>query len=142
MPAWIVQWKANVPAVVNIRVCEPLAKFGMSPVPSPASAAALAVASFQTTLCMTPEAFCHVTVEPFVNVRVVGVKVVEVMQNVPAGHTPPVVPMMLLPPHDMAIKTRIRAPNRIENFRILPPTQVHSDSPSASDIAPSKHRYA
>lgn len=115
--AWIVQWKPYVPAVLNMRVCEPLAKFGMSPVPSPAPAAVLAVASFQIMLCVTPEPFCHVTVEPTATVRVVGAKVVDVMQNVPAGHTPPAVPMMPLPPHDIAVNTTIRAPNRLENFR-------------------------
>src|ERR1700692_2768846 len=101
-----------------MRVCDmPESKFGMSPVPSPAAAAALPVALFQTTLCPTPEAFCHVTVEPTATVREVGLKALAVMQTVPAGQVPPPPPPpppppgeveYPPPPHEMTPSVRTR----------------------------------
>src|SRR2546423_8304202 len=68
------------------RVCvDPVLASPISPVPSPAPAAALPAASSQNTLWPTPESFFQVTIVPAVTVLVVGVNTLEPMQNVFAG---------------------------------------------------------
>jgi hypothetical protein len=136
MPGWIVQPNPYVPAALNKRVWDALAKSGMSPVPSPASAAFLPAASAHVTLWKTLDEFCHVTVVPLFTDRVVGEKVLAPdRQNVFAGHvgggggggggggeTPPSPP----PPHEIAVNARKRTPNKPEIFRILPPRRAET----------------
>jgi hypothetical protein len=110
---------------LNTRVCDaPLSRVAMSPLPSPAAAAVLPVASSQKTVWPTPELFCHVTVEPTATVRVVGVKVATVVQNVAAGQLPPPPPPpppppgdveYPPPPHAAAPRPRKRAPSSQRN---------------------------
>src|SRR5258706_15690793 len=108
----------------------------MSPLSSPAVAAALAVASFQVTLWITPESFVQVTTVPTATVRVVGVNVVEPMQKVFAGQLPPPPPpppppvplASPPPPHETRPTATIKTPHKPERFRILPPRRIESGS--------------
>ncbi len=127
MPRWIVHLKPYVPAVPKTRVWVPELNCGISPLPSPAAAVFLPVASSHVTLCNVPVSFCHVTVVPTATVRDVGENVLpDVMQKVLVGQfggggggggviveSPPL-------PHEATPIARIRAPNKPRIF-IEPP---------------------
>src|SRR5260370_220435 len=71
----------------------------MSPLSSPAVAAALAVASFQVTLWITPESFVQVTTVPTATARSVGVTLSAPMRKALPEHSPPPPPTAILSRH-------------------------------------------
>jgi hypothetical protein len=105
-----VQWKFQVPEVLNVRVDEPEAMLPMSVI-------AGSLGASNTTLWVTPEVFEKVTWVPFVTLSSAGSNVAPRMQIVAAAQVPPppgggggggggdTIPPPLPPLHESAIGT-------------------------------------